>query len=411
MVVGADAASWAQVDIVDVDTKGLVAALPRLIGPTFAPELAPWADRCGGGAAGILNVFTFDHGTDVEASLALNPPPPELATTDKAAVIVYLNTQPFAPLGTPPAGNVTIAPREPLAADHYDICVLVGADAGVATRTIHENVAVGTGLQASPTPSVPPSDEPPATAGANGLPAQLDPADCRALGFTDARCLAVVERARNDEGLDWADIQRVSVVRPTSDGGLSLGGGGPVASVTFTLANGVARTEQVRCLGIGGQYSLVCTENPEIQLSSGVDRDVPCAGDPAPGEPGSACATLLPAIEPSAEKRAVPLEIHSTDIPITSVGHKEIDMGRATIPNGVLSQSTFTLADIHTRTFQVEDGIRLEVRSLDPSRPPFENVYPHGWYPGTEDVEVYLVMDVTSFTPGALLQVRDLVVR
>ena len=42
MVVGADALSWAQVDIVDVDTKGLVAVLPRLAGPTFAPELAPW---------------------------------------------------------------------------------------------------------------------------------------------------------------------------------------------------------------------------------------------------------------------------------------------------------------------------------------------------------------------------------
>ena len=86
-------------------------------------------------------------------------------------------------------------------------------------------------------------------------------------------------------------------------------------------------------------------------------------------------------------------------------------MGRATLPNGILSDARFTLADVHTRTFQVEDGIRLEVRSLDPSRPPFDNIYTHGWYPGTEDVEVYLVMDVTSFTPGAMLQVRDLVVR
>ena len=109
--------------------------------------------------------------------------------------------------------------------------------------------------------------------------------------------------------------------------------------------------------------------------------------------------------------RAVPLEIHSTDIPITSVGHKEIDMGRATIPNGVLSESTFTLADIHTRTSRSRTASGSKFVLSIRHGHPFENIYLHGWYPGTEDVEVYLVMDVTSFTPGALLQVRDLVVR
>jgi hypothetical protein len=119
----------------------------------------------------------------------------------------------------------------------------------------------------------------------------------------------------------------------------------------------------------------------------------------------------MPEIKPAAQKRAVPLRLEAQDIPITSTGHLELDMGRAAIPNGVLSEATFTLADIHTRAFLVEDGIRLVIRSLDPSRPPIGNVYAHGWYPGTEDVEVYLVMDVTSVTAGAMLQVRDLVVR
>ena len=134
-------------------------------------------------------MFTFDHGTDVEASLALNPPPPELATDEKAAVIVYLNIQPFAPLGTP-ADGVTVAPREPLTHDHYDICVLVGANPGIATRTVHENVGIRTGVGSGPTSTIEPSPSPTPDL----LPAQIDPADCRAMRFTDARCLAVIER-------------------------------------------------------------------------------------------------------------------------------------------------------------------------------------------------------------------------
>ena len=107
----------------------------------------------------------------------------------------------------------------------------------------------------------------------------------------------------------------------------------------------------------------------------------------------------------------MPLEIASRDIPIRSAGHLEIDMGRATLPNGIFSDASFALADPHTQAFRVADGVRLEVRSLDPSRPPLDNVYQHGWYPGTEAVDVFLVMDVTSFTPGAMLEIRDLVVR
>ncbi len=59
MVVGSDAASWSAVDIADVDTSGLLAYLPEPTGTPFADELAPWAERCGGADARILDVYTF----------------------------------------------------------------------------------------------------------------------------------------------------------------------------------------------------------------------------------------------------------------------------------------------------------------------------------------------------------------
>lgn len=411
MVVGADASGWAPVTILDVDTSGPIAHLPEPTGTPFADALAPWAERCGGADARILDVYTFARGTDSATRIVLDPSAPELATDEPAAVIVYVDVQPFAPLGTPPADSATIAPREPLAPDHHDICVLVGADPATATRTIHEDVVVATVAgRASPTTE----SSPPATPGV--LPAQLEPAVCRELRYPDARCLAIAERALADARLAWTDVAQVSITHNPQGNGVNLGGRGPGDTVTLTLTDGSQRRQDVGCPGlVAGRFDPACSDNPEVRLSSPFGdgsgyHDVPCGATPG-GDPGSACATPMPDIKPSAAKRAAPLRIDSQDIPIASTGHLELDMGRATVPNGILSDARFTLADIHTRAIQTEDGIRLEVRSLDPSRPPFENIYEHGWYPGTEDVEVFLVMDVTSVTPGAMLQVRDLVVR
>lgn len=404
MVVGADKASWARVDIVDVDTTGLIGVLPEPTGTPFADALAPWAERCGGVDARILDVYTFDHGTDVAASLALDPAPPELETDKPGAVIVYADGHPFPPMGTPPADGATIGPREPLAPGRHDLCVLIGADPAAAERTIHEDVAVDPARQsgASTEPETSPSPAPAV------LPPQLDPTGCRQMKFTDERCLAVVDQALRNASLAWTDIDRVAI-GPWADDHLMRSGRGPFATVTFTLTDGTTTAGDVSCPSMN-VYSLVCTDNPEIPLSAPYgdgtfSHDLPC------NLPGGGCPSPMPTINPRAAKAAVPLRVDARDIPITSIGPMEVDMGRATLPNGFLTDTAFTLADPHTRTFQVAEGINLEVRSLDPSRPPLDNIYEHGWYPGTEDVEVYLVMDVTSFTPGAMLEVRDLVVR
>ena len=412
MVVGADAATWNAVFIAGVDTTGLSAFLPEPVGTPIADDLAPWAERCGAGIEGaaILEVVRVDHGADIASRLVLDPEPPELATDAPATVVLYDATHPFAPQGTPPAAGATIGPRDPLADGHHDLCVLVGSDPETAERSVHEDVAVQflfTRWPAGPlVVSLPPSPSPSPT---SALPAQVDPAECAAMKFAEDRCLAVVEFAMERAGLAWAHVESVHLASLPNTGYL---GGGPVAGVTFALRDGTQREEDVVCGGIGGQYSLVCTDRPEIRLSSPINtyQDVPCGAVPG-GEPGSACATPLPAIDPEAATATLPLEIATHDYPVLGLGPQEILVGRATLPNGILSDARFSLADPFTRAFTVRDGIALVVRPLNPTRPPFDNIYAHGWYSGTEEVEAYLVFDVIAFTPGATLEVRDLIVR
>ena len=403
LVVGSDPATWQQVAVVGVDTSGLLAALPEPTGTPIADDLRPWVDRCGGPGAGIFAVVVLEPGQTQVAGLRFDPLPPEVAAGDASAVIVYDTTHPFAPLGTPPAPDTTIEPRSPLADGHHDLCVLVGSDPATATRHLYEDVTV---TASSADPGASPSPGP-------SLPAQMSAADCEAMSFAPDRCLAVVEAALAQASLGWADVAHVSIAKPQPDT-TSLGSQ-PVAEVTFSLSDGGTRSEEVRCLMLGSGGSLVCTDHPQIPLytpyaPNGGYHDVPC-GDTPGGEPGSACATPMPSIDPAAAAAAVPLEIASHDYPIAATGHLEIDVGEATLPNGILSDARLSLADPFTRAFSVAQGVSLEVRSLDPSRPPFVNVYEHGWYPGTETVEVFLVLDVTSVTRGAMLEVRDLVVR
>jgi hypothetical protein len=416
LVIGADAATWTVTHVAGVDTSGLLASVPEPTGTPIAERLMPWVERCGGSAAGVLAVLQLDNSVDPQTGLVLLPEPPELTASDPVTVVVYESTHPFAPLGSPDAPGATIGPREPLREGHHDVCILVGANADTATRTIREDLLVrfeAIRTDASPTtPGATPDVAPGPT-----LPPQLAASECAAMQFATDRCLAVVEAAR--EALDgwwigvdfgWAAIERVTL-GPVSE---VTFGGHAVAAVVFLMVDGTTYSHDVRCGGIS-IYSLVCTDHPEILVTGpfglgGGYTDTPCGATPG-GEPGSACATPMPTIDPDAAAAAVPLEIAARDYPITATGHLEIVVGRATLPNGILSDARFDLADRFTRAFIVEGGIRLEVRSLDPSRPPFDNVYEHGWYPGTEEVEVYLVLDVVSFTPGAALQIRDLVVR
>jgi hypothetical protein len=145
------------------------------------------------------------------------------------------------------------------------------------------------------------------------------------------------------------------------------------------------------------------------------DWDIACSGSDEGGNP-TGCSTPLPSLEPDAVARAVPLEIASRDIPVTAVGPAEVLLGQATLANGVLHEATFRLAGIEPGNqvlpagFTIADQIYLDVRPTDPSRPAFGNGYRRGWHPGTEIVNVYLTYDITSFSQGAVIPLRDVLV-
>jgi hypothetical protein len=167
---------------------------------------------------------------------------------------------------------------------------------------------------------------------------------------------------------------------------------------------------------LGGQVSRSLGGHvPRAVYGSVGDWDIACGGMDAAGNPAG-CSTPLPSLEPDAVARAVPLEIASRDIPIAAVGPADVLLGQATLANGVLHNATFHLAGIEPGNevlpsgFTIADQIFLDVRPTDPSRPPFGNGYRRGWHPGTEVVNVYLTYDITGFTPGAVIPLRDVVV-
>jgi hypothetical protein len=103
-----------------------------------------------------------------------------------------------------------------------------------------------------------------------------------------------------------------------------------------------------------------------------------------------------------------PLGVGALDIEIDHVGDYTIDVGDATLPNGILSTASFELADEAPKDVLMEPhGIQMQITSLEDGRR-LESLYDHGWRPGTERVRVTLRFSVESFEPGAAIQVVNL---
>ena len=140
----------------------------------------------------------------------------------------------------------------------------------------------------------------------------------------------------------------------------------------------------------------------------GATHDVPCNGDQS-GPVPEGCATPI-VLDPEAVAQAEGLRIDAIDVPAT-VGQHEVELGRATLPNGFLEAASFTLADLAPDGVVIPEGVHLVVTSTDASRPPLGNVYDRGIFPGVEEVVATLVFDVVEAPQGAVLQVRGLIVR
>ena len=281
-------------------------------------------------------------------------------------------------------------------------------------------VAVTTGLLAGCV-----SGSPHETAGADGpVGSRLVrpfPAGCPDFGYSAKRCAAIVLIARQQLAIadPNATVELLSdapLVCPTDESGQTVlckvSGGHTAVIVRITPPGGPPQESTFFC-GIGSERSIACTGQPVVNAGSPIEgyRDIPCAGEDAGGNPTD-CATPLPAIDASATKAAHPLLVAALDIPIDRDGAFEVNVGTAGIANGVLTTARFSIAGSTADALILdEQGVSMRIRPADPTHRPFDNYYQHGWYPGVEDVEVFLVFNVIGHDPGAVLQVRDLTVR
>jgi hypothetical protein len=226
------------------------------------------------------------------------------------------------------------------------------------------------------------------------------PEACDDWDFPERQCKAIAAAAADRANADPEEIAEIWLVPFERPQEANLGGM-QVARVVVKLVSGREVTHEVWC---GISFSPVCDPDARLMQSSGVDRDVPCSGEAPAG-----CATLPPTPPPDAVERAEPLEVEAIDIPIDKEGRYRVEVGRATLPNGYLSERSMTIVDPQPTDFWA-DFVQLEVRPDDPGRPPVGSIYREP-LDGSEPVTVYVVFDVTMFHEPSTLQLRDIVVR
>jgi hypothetical protein len=239
------------------------------------------------------------------------------------------------------------------------------------------------------------------------------PGGCAAFHLSAHRCQAIIDDMATRFKVRPSDATSIDLL---GDPGCGQGAGVPcirsvsfVVRVRFHMPDGSAPEDSVFC-GVGGQYSILCTESPEIRVSADLlhegYHDIPRTGETA-----DSCASPVPTIDPAAAADARPLLVKAMDISLDRVGPYSVDLGEAALANGVLTDASFTLADLHPTTWSTtKDGVRLVIESLD-GGPPFSNMYEHGWRPGVERVTAKAVFEITAADPGAAMQIRDIVVR
>jgi hypothetical protein len=243
------------------------------------------------------------------------------------------------------------------------------------------------------------------------------PDGCAAYELSPRRCDYIVAWAKEQAGLEDAAVLEVQLLGDPECAGRSRPctevrlGSQFVVRVRLEATDGVATEKSLFCSGIRRMDTLLCSDPPVIGRGSptmtGGYWDTPCPG-PAPANP---CASAVPSPDPSALAEAVPLNVSRLLIPIDRAGTYDVPVGDAVLPNGILTEAVFDLADTSPAGFLVSpQGVFLSVESLD-GGPPFENIHTHGWRTGTERVRASLQFSVEFVDQDAMLEVTDLSVR
>jgi len=230
------------------------------------------------------------------------------------------------------------------------------------------------------------------------------PGACAEFGFAARQCAAMVGRVATWSDGKMVDADTIDVLPPT-EGSRGIGGY-MIARVRSHPATGPAKTVEIWCIGVGGGDDDVCHSDPIIFIGARrVDRDVPCAGDT---DPPTGCATEPPTPRPEIRAQARPLRVPVLDIPLDHLGSYRIPVGEAGLPDGAFTGSSASLVDERPTNFWIRDA-DLVIEPVDPTRPPISSIF-RDPFDGVEQVRVSLEFNVTELSPGAILQVRDIVV-
>lgn len=224
--------------------------------------------------------------------------------------------------------------------------------------------------------------------------------------YPQARCEALLSAAVTDSGLEVNKVVELVIMpSPTieSQPGVIQHSGLSIA-VRLEFADGSSEVVTIGCGGISPAFYPPCMSEPKVFTLSptGVAtgyRDPPRDSSPVPSR------------DPHAVAAARPIRIAVLAVAAGGPGHHEVEIGSGSLPNGILTDATFDLAEAWPKdVLFTPDGVHMIVRSKDRTRPRFDSLYEHGWFPGVEEVKAVLVFDVLRAEPGATFEVLNVVV-